>query len=156
MTLRDTLDRLTADFARQVIAALQDASLDELAGRSAAGARETARGRAERPPRAPRAARAPRAGAPRATTEAPRAEPAATASATPEMKAAALRILEGRGHKGATGTQLEAELSLQGFAPASDLMSSLVESGAVRDTGFRRASGGKATSAVYVIAAPAE
>lgn len=143
MTLCETLDRLTSDFARQVIAALRNASLDELAARApaAAPAAQPRRGATARVAvaRGPRTARAEKVAAalPQSVT-------------TPETRSAALRVLEHRGSRGATASQLEAELSLQGFATASDLMQSLVESGLVKDSGFRRASGGNATSPVYV------
>ncbi len=170
MTLRDSLDRLTADFARDVIKALRNASLEELTGRTAttpaltsAPVRRLAPPQAQSQAPSPRSVRAvPRAQPPLENepsydegfgTEAA-AEPVAAVHVVvpPEMRAAALRILEDRGGKGATAVQLDAELSLQGFAALPELMRSLVETGAVRDTGFRRASGGNATSAVYVLA----
>jgi hypothetical protein len=145
MLLRDRLDLLTADFARQVIAALREASLAELAARSPttpepARAANVARARPRPLPRE-RVRRPARARSSREILV-----PATSAA----IEAAALRILEGRGTKGVTALQLDAELSLQGFAPAPELVGALLARGVLRDTGFRRASGGNATSAVYV------
>lgn len=164
------LDRLTADFARQVMEALRKASLDDLGGRSSAALPPSARrtrprkpkptrpaARVTRSSRSPRSAR--RSPAPKLAVAssvvgalAPSALDARNEKAFQVMKAAVLRVLESRGSKGATAAQLDAELALQGFAPVADVMSPLLESGEVRDTGFRRASGGNATSPVYILA----
>jgi hypothetical protein len=152
MLLRDRLDLLTADFARQVIAALREASLAELAARSPA---------TPAPARAPLVTRTRPSALPRERGRRPVRERALSRSEiivpipSAATEAAALRILEGRGAKGVTALQLVAELSLLGFAPGPELVSALLERGAMRDTGFRRASGGNATSAVYVAGTPA-
>lgn len=153
MTLRETLDRLTSDFARQVIAALRNASLDELAARAPAAAAVARPRRGATPGHRARVAVARSPRTPRVAAPAAPAAPLPQSVTTPEMRSAALDVLEQRGSKGATATQLEAELSLQGFPVTADLVPSLVASGLVKDSGFRRASGGNATSPVYVAVA---
>lgn len=152
MRLRDTIERLTSDFAEQVVAALRDASLEELAARSSRSAAAT-------PP--PRRSTAPRASSRTKSRPATRATPRAgdddgattqvVTALSAAVRSAALDILAERGRKGATEGQLSADLAGQGLPPVRDLMRLLAERGDVRDTGFRRASGGHTTAAVYVI-----
>jgi hypothetical protein len=63
---------------------------------------------------------------------------------------AALAFFVERGTRGATAQQLGDHLAQLGLAGSTDVVTSLAETGGIRDAGFRRAAGKNATAPVFI------
>ncbi|MBX3263749.1 MAG: hypothetical protein KF782_29015 [Labilithrix sp.] len=146
--LRETLDRLIAAFADDVIAALRRTPLDEmLAVSQKRGAHPT-----PAPTAAPSRARLPA----RKRFDAKRTKlPAAGKGEVPSIATdTAERIFAERGRRGATESQLVEALEEHGIllgGAGHDAIQALVERAIIRDAGFRRNTG-KGTQPVFVLA----
>lgn len=162
--LEETIRRLSASFAEEIIAALRDVPLDDLIALSADGADGMARRETMLSPLATAAPVSPRARATRARRNAQRpakapADTAAKPESQPQEAAlsvttidAAERVFAERGSRGATAAQLGDALAAQGVAVAhvaADVIRALVERDVIRDAGFRRTTG-QGTAPVFV------
>ena len=153
--LEETIRRLSASFADEIIAALRNVPLDELLALSADG--DVA---AEAKPATARSkARRARTSTPRRADEAADARPLpkplpersreAPAAATID---AAERVFAERGARGATVVQLGDALAAQGVpgeGVVDEVIRVLVERELIRDAGFRRTTG-QGTAPVFV------
>lgn len=159
--LEETIRRLSASFADEIIAALRNVPLNELLaltserdGDAAPEAEVEAKPATDRP-RARRTrgkTATPRDAQGAAVTRAPREsrqEPSQVlAAATID---AAERVFMERGSRGATAVQLSEALAAQGVPPpqVADVIRVLVEREIIRDAGFRRTTG-QGTAPVFV------
>jgi hypothetical protein len=150
--LEETIRRLSASFAEEIIAALKGVPLDELIALS-----DESDGRHDtRPVVASRLQRSrPKRSPSHPTSEALDArvlpDPARETLSASELEAAE-RIFAERGSRGATAAQLGEVLAAQGISrpdAAADVIRALVEREVIRDAGFRRTTG-QGTAPVFV------
>ena len=134
--LRETIDRLVAALATDIIAALRDVPLTEMTTLVSNGA-----GVPARKPAAKVARR-------KSSAKNRSARTSKSAAAVREPDPAAIAAAEGffvqRGQRGATAAQLREALGPQGEGAATDadvVISLLVDRGVLRDAGFRRTTG---------------
>ncbi|MBN9161863.1 MAG: hypothetical protein BGO98_23505 [Myxococcales bacterium 68-20] len=141
--LTETIDRLVTALADDIIAAVRDIPLDELAALTGKGIKVDAMRPATKAVRRKNATKE-RAPAP------PKAPPVVRDHSA--AMSVAQRFFEERGQRGATAPQLHEVLEAGGLAQtsdAADVISLLVARGVVGDAGFRRTTG-SGTAAVYV------
>lgn len=159
--LEETLRRLSASFADEVIAALREVPIDELMTLAADGRDYQSSRlapdpvvRSRRPPRVAEP-RAPARQAANAVEARPRAEPVEV-RLTSSVIDVGERLFADRGSRGATVAQLADALTAQGAHPATapDVIRVLVEREVIRDAGFRRTTG-QGTAPVFVHVTPA-
>ncbi|HVJ89086.1 MAG TPA: hypothetical protein VM580_04725 [Labilithrix sp.] len=142
---RETVERLVAGLAGDIMAVIRDAPLTELAALTANGTKV----RPNRP--VVKVARAKSATKKRAS--APSKPPSVVRDDAAAM-GVAQRFFEERGQRGATPPQLAEALAAQGLAQTSDaahIIKLLIEQGVINDAGFRRTTG-SGTAPVYVFA----
>jgi len=139
--------RITSEFTAQILEALREASREELSTRRKQQPRAAAKPRRAKAVRAPKAAKAESA----STVEAK-----AKTTRTPDahLTSTATTFFGERGRKGATADQLTAHFVQLGLPEQGEaVLEQLAHEGAVRDAGFRRATGtGHRTMPVYVSA----
>lgn len=146
--LQQKITRLAAEFAAQIIGTLTAAPLDDLvaltSGRAPAKSRPpVARTKAARASSLKKSAPTRRAPAGSSSPSSPSAPSAATTTA-------ALAFFVERGTRGATAQQLGDHLAQLGLAGSTDVVTTLAETGGIRDAGFRRAAGKNATAPVFI------
>jgi len=153
--LEETIRRLSASFADEIIAALRNVPLDELLALSADGEVAAEAKPATRQSRARRA----RSSTPRRANEEADARPRPKPLPAPSREApaaatidAAERVFAERGARGATVVQLGDALAAQGVSRegfGDEVIRVLVERKLIRDAGFRRTTG-QGTAPVFV------
>lgn len=149
--LTETIERLVTALTDDVIAAVRDVPLDELAIMTGASSAP------EVPRPATRAAPERHVIRRRPPPAAPPKEPPAIYDESAALDAAQ-RFFEERGQRGATAPQLGEVLEAEGFAQASDasnVIDLLVSRGVVGDAGFRRTTG-SGTAPVYIVTPPSQ
>jgi hypothetical protein len=145
--LQQKITRLAAEFAAQIIGTLTAAPLDDLVALTSGRAPAKSRPPAART----KAARASaKKSAPSLRAPAPSSSPSSPSSPSAATTSAALAFFVERGTRGATAQQLGDHLAELGLAGSTDVVSTLAESGGIRDAGFRRAAGKNATAPVFV------
>ncbi len=140
--------RITSEFTAQILEALRAASREELSTR-----REQPRAAAE--PRRAKAVRSPKAAkAESGATVKAKAKAKTTRTPDARLTSTATTFFGERGRKGATADQLTAHFMQLGLPEQGEaVLEQLARDGAVRDAGFRRATGtGHRTMPVYVSA----
>ena len=161
--LQETIRRLSASFADEIIAALRNVPLNELLALSSerdgdvapeVAAKAEAKPATDRPrARRTRARTSTARGAEQSTLARPSREPRQEPSQAPAAATidAAERVFVERGSRGATAVQLSDALAAQGVPPpqVADVIRVLVEREVIRDAGFRRTTG-QGTAPVFV------